>query len=161
MNSELIEISNRLVKSSNFYWNVGMRAVGVDVLKNKVAGTVWLVSGHNLMPTIIDEDGNIVELIWAIPDLEDPATIGCIQAVTRVAYEDPGLYASTDGEDPPNMGWWIKNSNDNTICCFDKKIKEENKSKYGRCCVGGPCFEPSWGKTEGEAWAKTLVAKNK
>lgn len=159
--TDLVELAQEVIKYNYFHWVTGMRAIGRDIDGNHASGVVWLTAGQYSMPTIIDEDGNIAELRWAYPDLKDSATLGCIQSLARSAHNDPYLYASTDGEEGLSVGWWVKNSDDNIICCFPETLKEQNREKYGRCCAGGPCFLPSWGKTEAEAWAITLSAKNK
>jgi len=38
-----------------------------------------------------------------VPDLDDPATLGCLLALVREAWGDPSMYAQDRGPD----GWWV------------------------------------------------------
>ena len=39
----------------------------------------------------------------ATPDLADPATLGCLLALVRKAWGDPGIYAAPQADAPPRL----------------------------------------------------------
>ena len=80
--------------------------------------------GWRLMPGMLTHDGRRVMQVWpdnlgikwshlldnrvvrdadALPDLTDPATLGCLLALVREAWGDPFLCPAADRE----TGWWL------------------------------------------------------
>ena len=85
--------------------------------------------GWRLMPGMLTHDGRRVMQVWpdnlgikwshllrgrarqmrarrdadALPDLTDPATVGCLLALVREAWGDPFLCPAADRE----TGWWL------------------------------------------------------
>jgi hypothetical protein len=76
MNTEEVEISKRAVSCKKWKWLPGMRAVG-----RKGAPEAWFRVEENL-PKL---HGDWSE---ALPDLSDPATIGCLLSLVREVCGD-------------------------------------------------------------------------
>ena len=52
-----------------------------------------------------------------IPDLTDPATLGCLLALVREAYGRPDAYASVNSVGSPDMrGWYLCRTGHPNIC---------------------------------------------
>lgn len=77
MNTQQIELARRVVSSERFRWMPGMKALG-----KKDMPTAWF----RLEETIQNLHGD-----WsnATPDLSDPATIGCLVHLIRLAWKAP------------------------------------------------------------------------
>lgn len=90
MTPELTAAAERLVSlPTGFRWMPGMldvegrRFVGVEECAESMAETaVWLIDVAEG-----DEDR-----VAALPDLTDPATLGCVLAMVREAYGDPRIH---------------------------------------------------------------------
>jgi len=80
MSEELMELSRRLVACKNWRWMPGMK-VGND--------------------RIMDESETREVRSDELPDLTDPATLGCLLALVREAWGDPYLCCVGDRE----TGW--------------------------------------------------------
>jgi hypothetical protein len=89
MSEEVIALSRRIVACKGWRWMPGMRAVG---RRNLPAAWFRL---EESMPSLTGE--------WsgALPDLTDPATLGCLLALVRAAWGDPYLCCVGDRE----TGW--------------------------------------------------------
>lgn len=70
----------------------------------------------------------------AVPDVRDPATLGCLAAEVRERWGEPEMFAATQ-HDTPHDEWWV-------VCIGDEW---ENHVKAG-------------GHTEAEAWIAALEA---
>lgn len=89
MESDKIELAERLVNSSRWCWMPGMRTINGRRLA--------VVFGKSRTASVLcdlrdDANSDTEELQGELPDLTDPATLGCLLALVRVAYADP--YAS-------------------------------------------------------------------
>ena len=88
MTKEQIDLSRRVVVSPGWRWLPGMRAVG-----RRSFPKAWFRLEEST-PSLMGD--------WAValPDLTDPATLGCVLALVREAWGDPYLCCVGDRE-----GW--------------------------------------------------------
>jgi hypothetical protein len=103
MTPALTAAAGRLITLQGFGWMPGM----VDVEGRRFV---------DVSEGIIEIDGSLFQhsrghysaAVAALPDLTDPATLGCVLAMVREAYGDPGVGAvlSTSlAEGEPT--WWL------------------------------------------------------
>jgi len=90
MTDEELKIARAFVECSPWQWLPGMRMLHSIMGPARVRSTtdqgVWVVKEKNLASGFrVERDGNI-------PDVTDPATLGCILQVARDAMGDPGLH---------------------------------------------------------------------
>ena len=86
MESDKIELAERLVSSSRWQWMPGMRTINGRRLA--------VVFGKSRTAAVLcdlrdDANSDTEELQGELPDLTDPATLGCLLALVREAYRDP------------------------------------------------------------------------
>lgn len=89
MTDNMIELAKRAVACKGWHWRCGML----------ISDGAWFSrvgSGYNWK--------NDAELL---PDLTDPATLGCLLAMVRVAYSDPWFYVRPSDTYRPDgaLGW--------------------------------------------------------
>ena len=79
-----IELAQRAVACKHWRWVAGMQSShGARYL----GGDCWVDKGAG---GVVYADANDGEL----PDLDDPATIGCLLALVREAWDDQGLHCA-------------------------------------------------------------------
>ena len=79
MTNELTDLARRAVACKGWRWVPGMRwAMLRDAPLESYYGRIC--------------DRGLPPVSGAIPDLSDPATLGCMLALVRELYGDPGLY---------------------------------------------------------------------
>lgn len=105
MNDELEELARRAIACKGWRWMAGMRTLGGTVHTRPV---VVLVADDNSMPVewaAPPSDAHRHEVMsaygnpgwrddqWerALPDLTDPATLGCLLALVREAWDIPEM----------------------------------------------------------------------
>lgn len=88
MTDELIELGKRAVACKGFRWMPGMatdskfvRVVAVDSDTNKPCGAENGATNDDCHAVWLDG-------VHLLPDLTDPATLGCLLALVREAYRD-------------------------------------------------------------------------
>jgi hypothetical protein len=114
-------LARRLVACKHFRWMDGM----VAIFSIEHGGARCRLDGD---PSAMGGAEHAKEA-GALPLLTDPATLGCLLALVREAWDQPKLYVS-----PHGLGWRMK-------------IKG----------LGGPFRECSWGDTEAEALVAALL----
>ncbi len=97
MNTEIEKLARRAVACKRWRWMPGMLAVGRRNLP-----TAWFRL-ENDIPRLTGE--------WsgALPDLTDPATLGCLLALVREAWGDPFMHLATAD------GWYVGNGAHDSI----------------------------------------------
>lgn len=87
MNSELIELGRRAVACEGWRWMEGMTALHFDNFDNTWQRTRRLRDWKDAE----EANAGYRELEGALPDLSDPATLGCLLALVRETWKDPDL----------------------------------------------------------------------
>ena len=94
MTPEQIELAQRLVKHPAFKWSAGMRAIDKDGHRWRILANIGC-PGHHAQGE--EHAGytsgweTIADLLGAVPDLTDPATVGCLLALAREVLGDSRL----------------------------------------------------------------------
>jgi len=89
---EMMELSERVVKCPNFYWMPGMRCLPTE--------------GMVTVPLRLTDDLNWPhDLGLRLPDISDPATLGCLLALVREAWVDPTASTAATREANGGRGW--------------------------------------------------------
>lgn len=101
------DLGNRLIKCKKFNWLDGMLVKNThDFLeKSRIIGftnNAWLLKDTHSQSLHKD-------LNHFIPDVNDPATIGCLISLTRKAYNNPYLYIESSLQDHKKHFWLINN----------------------------------------------------
>lgn len=92
MTPELIDLGRRAVASPRWVWRPSEPEIPAR----------WLLSHHGLVGRYRDPTAGALYRhvmpgdIW-LPDLSDPATLGCLLALVREAFGDPTISASCVG----------------------------------------------------------------
>ena len=99
METSLTEISERLIACKGFRWMPGMRTLGDWRIINIDADGVEVVT--DLGEVVLFHSGDLPHIASSLPDLNDPATLGCLLQLVREAWGMPtGItvsYSSDDG----------------------------------------------------------------
>lgn len=131
MNEEMIDLSRRVILCKNWRWMPGMKDMEGWRLYREVVGF-----------TAQDKDGKTVTGWDAIggeweyhqvahfpklPDLSDPATLGCLLILVREAWKDLTASTAATKESDGKMGWvmdcWEPQSPLNGIGPFSTEIE--------------------------------------
>lgn len=85
-------LARRAVKCKGWRWMPRMRLAG-----DGWAATVAVVAGDMLRVILADEGGDRLTVVTrsageSLPDLDDPATLGCLLALVREAWGEPAAY---------------------------------------------------------------------
>lgn len=108
MDEQLIDLGRRLVALPGFRWMPGMlrddgwRFFGLDRSNGEEHGFVRAADGGSVAyswPLHLRE-------VRAIPDLSDPATLGCLLALVREVWKAPSLYTINNGGGDVDSSSW-------------------------------------------------------
>jgi len=167
------ELARRVVKCKGWRWVPGMRgAFGESMMRvvdtrphggvpgyievfwyetwrEKVERRLW-DSYTGSWVRFSDDHDDWVGCAGPDPDLDDPATLGCLLALVREAWGEPRL----------SVVWWGAcwgiELDDRDFCASIEARAIRHAGK--RCCIGGPCEHPATGAAEAEALAVALDA---
>lgn len=132
MASDRPDLGRRAVACAGWRWLEGMRWVGRDALTGEPCeGRIGVTA------ETVDDLLNPSVVVGVLPDLQDPATKGCVLALVREAVKDP------------------------TACCFRWARPTPSRLLWEvSSCVGVPCTLYGTGYTEAEALIETLEDAN-
>ena len=105
MNKQLLELAQRAVACDHWRWMEGMKVSNIFIPDQRA---VEAVSGA---PVIVFPGGERARLppeTGALPDLSDPATLGCLLHLVREAFDLFGV-STHYVFDPPTMCWQVRN----------------------------------------------------
>jgi hypothetical protein len=106
MTDNMIELAKRAIACKHWKWMAGMRQlVSANLAPYRVVSLDWSPpEGDTLMETYAN--------VSMLPDLTDPATLGCLLALVREAWSDQRINTlpTTDG------GWAVADGDDDWIC---------------------------------------------
>lgn len=91
MTDEQIALARRAVACSGFRWMPGMRYGSVDVIEG--TASPWSFNGYERVGEHVDMVA-YTDWVPCLPDLEDPATLGCLLALVREAWWQDDMGAS-------------------------------------------------------------------
>jgi hypothetical protein len=97
---DMKEIAQRVVDCKHWRWMAGMRALDSTGEEHPAR-----VIDHRRSVVYEDNDGAIHEGVVSrsdVPDLSDPATLGCLLALVREAHKDPNASAYYVA-----FWWWV------------------------------------------------------
>ena len=87
-------LAERAVKAKGWRWMPGMLARGEDPTTGNPA---WIRLREFHSSLTLGAQAYLLDNVY--PDLTDPATVGCLQALVRDAHRDAYMAAGCDGED--------------------------------------------------------------
>ena len=95
MNAAQTESAQRLVASPHFRWMPGMRTIGKGRIIEGAGclGEVLVCDEYGYFEERIDRVA-LIHFALELPDLDDPATIGCLLAIAAELENDPSVMAS-------------------------------------------------------------------
>lgn len=101
MENDKVEISQRLVACKHFRWMPGMRTLGDWRVINVDSDGVEVVT--DLSEVVLFHSGDLPHIPSSLPDLTDPATLGCLLALVREICGDSEMHLTLGG-----AGWvWL------------------------------------------------------
>jgi hypothetical protein len=107
MTPALTAAAERLITLPGFRWMPGMR----DTEGRRFVGDTETAEPLSIfVEWLVDVARGGERAPRALPDLTDPATIGCVLAMVREALNDPSLYLDCYADQPPSqtLRWAVK-----------------------------------------------------
>ena len=92
------ELARRAVACQHWRWMPGMRGVDSNADKWRNVSGAWIGEGHAIRTC----RGQL------LPDLTDPATLGCLLALVREAWRDETIGTAATREADGYRGWVIE-----------------------------------------------------
>lgn len=102
MTDEQIALARRAVACKGWRWMPGMRYGSVDVIDG--TASPWSFNGYERVGEHVDMVA-YTDWLPCLPDLEDPATLGCLLALVRKAVGDEEAYTVPWHDD--EGGWTV------------------------------------------------------
>lgn len=97
MTEDMLDLARRAVACKGFRWMDGMRALDGD------GACGFRLTENSGLP---GHPEPVVDDAW-LPDLTDPATLGCLLALVREAWDDPHASVGSAGWDNGEEGWVV------------------------------------------------------
>lgn len=88
MNDQMQDLARRAVACKHWRWMPGMLWI-------IPAQPGWVGDNKGRVLAACEDGGPVSEPALVIPDLTDPATLGCLLALVREAWNDPGIACVT------------------------------------------------------------------
>ena len=99
MNSEMMDLARRAVACRGWRWMAGVRTMAPsgDYYRAVGSGETGCFVRESDAAILAYGGGCAAEQLYnSLPDLRDPATLGCLLALVRETYGDPRLFLSPD-----------------------------------------------------------------
>lgn len=109
MNEATLELARAAVASPHWRWLSGMVATHSEHAPARVLS----VQADEYDPPMLEiawswRNGDGVHPRGWLPDLEDPATLGCLLALVREAWKKPLLYVEPELDDDDGLAWYVR-----------------------------------------------------
>ena len=106
--TDLAQLGRRAVACKHWRWMPGMLSLagGGDGPRRVAWRSEAYAGGIHADDQRVRPDNGPVRHN-ALPDLDDPATLGCVLALAREAWGDSTITTDSEGGDPTVCAWWM------------------------------------------------------